>query len=37
VVFAALIGTLFLRERFGRTRVIAALLVAGGIAAINLA
>lgn len=31
VIFAALIGTLFLREPFGRQRVVAALLVAAGI------
>jgi drug/metabolite transporter (DMT)-like permease len=35
VVFAALIGTLVLRERFGRTRVLAAVLVATGVALLH--
>ena len=36
VLMAALIGTLVLKEGFGKTRVSAALLVAGGILIINL-
>lgn len=36
VVFAALIGSLFLGERFGLRRVIAALVVASGIVVMNL-
>lgn len=36
VIFAALIGTLFLHEPFGRDRLRAAILVAGGVIAIRL-
>ena len=36
VLMAALIGTLVLKEGFGKTRVSAALLVAGGILIMNL-
>ena len=36
VLMAALIGTLVLQEGFGKTRVSAALLVAGGILIMNL-
>jgi|MDTC01.1.fsa_nt_gb drug/metabolite transporter (DMT)-like permease len=37
VIFAALIGALMLGERFGRLRIFAAVLVAAGIAMMNLA
>lgn len=37
VVFAALIGTVLLKEPFGRPRIVAALLVAGGGAALRFA
>ena len=36
VIVAALIGVLFLHEPFGRRRVVAAALVAGGIVLLNL-
>jgi uncharacterized membrane protein len=36
IVIGALIGTLFLGERFGRGRVIAATVVAAGIALVSL-
>ncbi|MCX7355029.1 MAG: EamA family transporter [Alphaproteobacteria bacterium] len=36
VVFAALIGSLFLGEQFGARRVIAAFVVASGVVVMNL-
>ena len=36
VIFAAIIGSLLLGERFGRTRVFAAALVAAGVIALNI-
>jgi drug/metabolite transporter (DMT)-like permease len=35
VIFGAIIGTLIFREPFGRTRIVATVLVAGGIALLN--
>jgi len=35
VIFATLIGTLILKERFGRQRILAALLVVGGVSALS--
>ncbi len=37
VVMAALIGTLLLKERFGRRRVLSALVVAAAVAVMHLA
>jgi multidrug transporter EmrE-like cation transporter len=36
VIFGAIIGTLIFREPFGRTRIIATVLVATGIVLLNL-
>jgi drug/metabolite transporter (DMT)-like permease len=36
VVAAAVIGTLFFGERFGRRRILATVLVAGGVVLLNL-
>jgi drug/metabolite transporter (DMT)-like permease len=36
VILAAIIGTVFLKERFGGWRIPGAVLVAAGIAALNL-
>jgi uncharacterized membrane protein len=37
VIFGAIIGTLFFREAFGRTRIVATVVVVAGIVLLNVA